>query len=68
MAKIKKSISIGERFRARHNLGRIWQVDDVYADGLRRAHARLHAVETPCEHRTIAVNVLLDRIHYQPIE
>ncbi|HET8726628.1 MAG TPA: hypothetical protein VFO41_03865 [Alphaproteobacteria bacterium] len=68
MARVKKNIGIGERYRALHPFGRVWEVDDIYMDGLHRAHAQMHAVEMPSEHRTIAVDVLLDRTRYAPVE
>ena len=68
MARAKKSVGIGEWYRACHNLGRVWEVDAVYTEGVLHPHAHLHAVEAPSEHRTIAISVLLDRERFEPIE
>lgn len=68
MAKEERTVGIGDRYRARHKFGRVWEVDAVYLDGVQRPHARMHAVETPSEERTIAVSVLLDRKHYLPVD
>jgi hypothetical protein len=67
MARPRYYVRVGQRFRALHKLGRVWEVDGLVEGGAGPAHARLHAVDDRTEVRTIACDVLLDRARFQPL-
>jgi hypothetical protein len=63
----KRVVEIGQRYRALHNHGRIWEVEELIPADRLHPHARLRAVEDRTEARTIACAVLLDSHRYTPV-
>ena len=60
----KHMVLPGQRYRAQKLFNYVWEVEQVVSDSDGHPHARLHSVEDPTEHRTIACDVLLDPDRY----
>lgn len=62
------AVQPGQRFRNLKAFGRVWEVETVYVDNQKIAHARLRAVNDPKELRTLACSVLMDAGRFQRLE